>query len=365
MNSILESYNIRVAEGRIQADRDQHAAVGELEMLASRIKDGSRDSSLIKGIFSRKTNSNVKGLYIWGSVGCGKSMLMDMFYEKAPIERKSRVHFLEFMQSVHSSLHEVRKTGVSDAIPPVAKEISVNSRLLCLDEMQIEDIADAMIVGRLFACLFDSGVAICTTANKAPERLYENGLNRNLFLPFIDLLHEKMTVHRLAGETDYRQNRIMGERKYFSPANDSANQEMDRIWLALAGGEPKTLVLKVTGREVGISRFRNGVARASFWELCGQPLGPGDYLELAKYVRVLMLDEIPILSRSNYNEARRFIMLIDALYDSGVELFASADAEPDKLYIEGEGAFAFQRTVSRLQEMQSFGWGESETRSMA
>ena len=361
VNSLLEKYKIRVAEGRIQSDAAQIAAIGELEKLAARIQAGSKESGLIRGWFRRNGAPAIKGLYIWGSVGSGKSMLMDLFFDNVKVDGKNRVHFLEFMQDVHARLHEVRKTDVHDAIPPVAEEISSRGRLLCLDEMQIEDIADAMIVGRLFENLLCSGVAICTTSNRAPRKLYENGLNRKLFLPFIDLLNENMAIHCLQGETDYRLNRIKGERKYFCPADNAAALEMDRIWLDLTGGEPEALVLKVSGREVRVSQFRNGAARARFWELCAQPLGPGDFLALAKYVRVLLLEDIPRLSRSNYNEARRFIMLIDAIYDSGVKLIASADAEPDKLYVEGEGSFAFQRTASRLLEMQSSDWGTTKS----
>ena len=363
MNSLLEIYKVRVAERRIQSDPAQIAAIDELEELEARILASKKDHSLIKGWLRRNGAKAVKGLYIWGSVGSGKSMLMDLLFDTTTVEGKSRIHFLEFVQEVHARLHEVRKSGVNDAIPPVAKEISRKGRLLCLDEMEITDIADAMIVGRLFECLFNCDIAVCTTSNRAPAQHYEKGLNRKLFLPFVDLLNEKMVVHQLDGGTDYRQNRIKGEKTYFCPADDAATSEMDRIWMDLIGGEPETLILKVSGREIRVPQFRNGAARARFWELCAQPLGPGDFLALAKFVRVLLLDDIPLLSRSNYNEARRFIMLIDALYDSGVKLIASADAEPSKLYVEGEGSFAFQRTASRLIEMQSSEWSATESQS--
>jgi cell division protein ZapE len=262
------------------------------------------------------------------------------------------------MQEVQAGLHEARKTGVDDAILPVAKAISDRIRLLCFDEMQITDIADAMIVGRLFQQLFDAGVTVVTTSNRAPDALYENGLNRGIFLPFIALLKAHMVVWELASPTDYRQHKLAGTPAYFTPANAAARAAIDQLWHDMtAGTAVETLVLKVKGRDVVIPAFANGVARARFYDLCAQPLGPADYLALAEAVRVLILEDIPRLSSENYNEARRFVTLIDALYEAKVRLVASAADVPEKLYIEGEGTFEFERTASRLHEMQSDGWG--------
>jgi cell division protein ZapE len=267
------------------------------------------------------------------------------------------VHFHAFMQEVQSALHLVRKTGVDDAIKPVADDMSADINLLCLDEMQITDIADAMIVGRLFERMFEHGVTVVTTSNRPPDDLYKDGLNRGLFLPFIALLKEKMVVHELVAAKDYRQNRLVGQQTYFHPATGAARSAVDAIWHDLSGGNSEHLILNVKGREIDISQFSNGVARARFYDLCGQPLGPADYLALADAIRVLILDDIPRLSSENYNQARRFVTLIDALYEARVKLIATAADTPENLYLEGEGTFEFERTASRLREMQSEQWG--------
>jgi cell division protein ZapE len=223
--------------------------------------------------------------------------------------------------------------------------------------MQITDIADAMIVGRLFERLFAAGITIVTTSNRAPGTLYEDGLNRALFLPFIAMLEERMEVLELAGPTDHRDGRLAGEQSYFTPADAASRAAVDRMFAALTQGQAHPLVIRVHGRDVDIPAFHNGVARASFYDLCGRPLGPADYLALAQAARVLFMDDIPMLSADNYNQARRFVILIDALYEAKVRLICTAAARPEMLYVEGEGAFEFGRTVSRLHEMQSAGWG--------
>jgi len=226
--------------------------------------------------------------------------------------------------------------------------------------MQITDITDAMIVGRLFQMLTDAGVLIVTTSNRPPEDLYKNGLNRALFLPFIALLRARMQVVELESETDYRQHRLTGAQVYFHPAGAEARAAIDRLWSELTGGDRGTpLVLQVQGRQVEVPRHHNGVARAGFWDLCGRPLGPADYLALAEKVRLLILEDIPSLSAANYNEAKRFVTLIDALYEAKVRLIASAADAPERLYFEGAGAFEFERTASRLREMQAADWGSA------
>ncbi|MCB1395540.1 MAG: cell division protein ZapE, partial [Rhodobacteraceae bacterium] len=263
-----------------------------------------------------------------------------------------------FMQEIHAGMTAARKRGVDDALAPVAQAIAAELRLLAFDEMQITDITDAMIVGRLFQMLMDAGVVIVTTSNRPPEDLYKNGLNRALFLPFIDLLRARMEVIELESETDYRQHRLTGAQVYFHPAEARAKAAMDALWMELTGGDDGApLVLTVQSRKVEVPHHHNGTARAGFWDLCGRPLGPADYLALAQSVRVLMLEDIPRLSASNYNEAKRFVTLIDALYEGKVRLIASAADEPERLYLEGAGAFEFERTASRLREMQAADWG--------
>lgn len=351
MVSLSEHYTRLTKEGILQADPAQIAALPEFERV--------HDALLVpvkKGLF-RKAPEAPKGVYFWGGVGRGKSMLMDMFVEHLDGIPARRVHFHAFMQEIHAAIHEARKTNVEDAIAPVAASVAASVRLLAFDEMQISDITDAMIVGRLFEALFKAGVVVVTTSNRHPDELYKNGLNRDLFLPFIALIKDRMVVHELVSPTDYRQDRLGGQQVYFTPVNAAARQEMDAVWADLAGGPGTPLVLRVKGRDVEIPAFRNGVARAGFHDLCGRHLGPGDYLALAEATKVLLIDGIPTLSRSNFNEAKRFVTLIDALYEAKVRLICSAAATPEMLYVEGEGTFEFERTASRLREMQSDGWG--------
>lgn len=352
---LTDAYNAKIQTGEIRADPAQVAALPFFDEVAENMASTIGKKKLF-GFFGND-EIPVKGLYIWGGVGRGKSMLMDLFFETVPEPRKRRVHFHAFMQEIHSAMHEVRKTGVDDAIKPVADDIAQDVRLLCFDEMQITDITDAMIVGRLFEHLFASGVVIVTTSNRIPDDLYKNGLNRDLFVPFIELLKERLTAHELASNTDYRQDRLEGERVYFTPANAAAKAGISEIWDSLTGGEATPLIIRVKGRDVALPAFRNGIARASFYDLCGQPLGAADYLAVAENVRVLVLEDIPCLSRDNFNEAKRFVTLIDSLYEGKVRLICSAAAEPERLYLEGEGVFEFERTASRLREMQAAEWG--------
>src|SRR5690606_32627553 len=232
--------------------------------------------------------------------------------------------------------------------------------LLCFDEMQITDIADAMIVGRLFQMLFDRGVTVVTTSNRHPDALYKDGLNRQLFLPFIQLLKSQLTVMELESETDYRRHRLQGAQVYFMPSGSAAAAAIEAIWHDLTGGGGDgPLRLSVKGREVTLPEHRSGVARASFWTLCGQPLGPADYLAIANAIRVLIVEDIPYLSAENYNEAKRFVTLIDALYEARVRLICSAVDLPERLYVEGAGSFEFERTASRLREMQAADWAQA------
>ena len=351
MTSMRATYDALIADGTLQPDPAQEAVLPELD----RIRDALL-APVKKGLF-RKSPEPPKGLYLWGGVGRGKSMLMDLFVDTLGEVPARRVHFHAFMQEIHAAMHEVRKTGADDAIAPVADDVAKSVRLLAFDEMQITDITDAMIVGRLFERLFAAGVVVVTTSNRVPDDLYKDGLNRNLFLPFIELIKERMVVHEMVSPKDYRQDRLAGTQVYFTPVNAESRAAMDAVWDDLAGNPGSLLTLKVKGRDVEIPRFHNGIARAGFHRLCGQPLGPADYLALADAVRVLLLDDIPQLGRSNFNEAKRFVTLIDALYEAKVRLICSAAAQPEMLYIEGEGTFEFERTASRLREMQADGWG--------
>ncbi|MEM6386780.1 MAG: cell division protein ZapE [Pseudomonadota bacterium] len=351
MGIVSDIYRARVADGALEADPAQEAVLPEFDRIAAALS--ATKPRWKTGLFAKKPEA-IAGLYLWGGVGRGKSMLMDLFHE---IVGGRRVHFHAFMQEVQAKLHEARKTGVDDALVPVGKEIGDGLRLLCLDEMQITDITDAMLVGRLFGMLMEGGVTVVTTSNRVPDDLYKDGLNRDLFLPFIALIKERLVVHELVSPRDYRQDRLQGAQVYFQPADVAAREAIDAIWADLSMGKSEELVLTIKTREVHLSRFSNGVARARFYDLCGQPLGPADYLALAEAVRVLILEDIPRLSSENYNQARRFVTLVDALYEGRVRLIASAADEPEKLYLEGAGSFEFERTASRLREMQAADWG--------
>ena len=363
--SLTEIYDRHVAAEALHADAAQRAILPRLDGLRSWLGSGTgrAGAGLLSGLFARP-RAVPKGVYLWGGVGRGKSMIMDLFFAAVDIPDKRRVHFHAFMQEVHAALNAERKKGGSDVLRPVGQAIAQNVRLLAFDEMQIGDIADAAIVGRLFTVLFEEGVVIVTTSNRPPDDLYKDGLNRHLVMPFIDLLKRHLDICALETETDYRRHRLAGAQVYFHPADTTARERIDRIWDDLTGGDASALTLRVQGRDVVLPRFHNGIARARFWDLCGRALGPADYLAIAEAVRVLVLDDIPCLSRRNFNEAKRFVTLIDTLYEGRVQLIASAADVPERLYLEGEGTFEFARTASRLHEMQSAGWGAAEERTI-
>lgn len=353
----IEIYNARIAKGELREDVDQLQTLQALQNLAEAIEGYKPKSKwLMSGLFGVQA-PRPKGLYIYGGVGRGKSMLMDLFFDASPIKRKRRVHFHAFMQEVHEQLHKVRQSGVDDAIRPVAEKIISEASLLCFDEMQITDITDAMIVGRLFQFLFDSGVIVVTTSNRHPDELYKSGLNRNLFLPFIELIKERLVIHNLDSSTDHRQNRLSGQQRYFHPLNDETRSSIDTLWASLADGKDEPITLHQKKRQIVLPYHHNGVARASFADLCEKPLGPSDYLLIASSFRLLMITDVPVLGRGNNNEAKRFVTLIDALYEAKIRVIISADAEPEDLYPSGSGSFEFERTASRLREIQSDDWG--------
>ncbi len=294
-----------------------------------------------------------RGLYIFGRVGRGKSMLMDAFFVAATTAKKKRIHFYAFMLDVHARIH-ARRAEKSDPIPPVAKAIAAETTLLCFDEFHVVDIADAMILGRLFTALFAEGVIIVATSNRAPDALYEGGLQRERFLPFIDLLKQKLDVIELDGARDYRLARFAGRPVYFTPINDEAHRALAQAFADLTDndpGEPDSVT--VMAREVRVPRAAKGVAWFSFDELCGEAHGPADFLALAARYHTFVLEAIPRLGPDQRNEAKRFNIFIDALYEAHGNLVCSAATLAPQLYEEGPGAFEFQRTVSRLTEMQS------------
>ena len=369
MGPVSELYSARVQAGQLEDDAAQRRVLAPLDALVEGLSaalpsDGGGGWKSWFGAAPTPAPSGPKGIYLWGGVGRGKSMLMDMVMEAATIPARRRVHFHSFMQEIQSGLNEARKRGDQDAVRPVAEAVAAQARLLCFDEMQITDIADAMIVGRLFQVLSEHGVCIVTTSNRIPEDLYKNGLNRQLFLPFIALIRDNMDVLALDSDTDHRHDREHGARVWFSPLTRDNRAAMDRIWDDLAPS-PTPLALPVQGRTVNIAAHQNRAARVGFWELCGRPLGAADYLTLADAVDVLMIDDVPLLSSSNFNEAKRFVTLIDALYEAHVRVIASAAAEPERLYVEGEGSFEFARTASRLYEMQDRSWGSRDDQALS
>lgn len=362
-NGPINRYRALLEEGALRPDMAQRAAIEKLELLHRRLeryKPSAKRS--IWGVFGFAHRGEAEvaertGLYIFGGVGRGKSMLMDLFFANAPIAPKRRVHFHAFMQEIHRLIDAARAQEADDPILIAAKEVAKSATLLCFDELQITDIADAMIVGRLFERLFERGVVVVTTSNRHPRDLYKDGLQRDRFLPFIDLLMQKLDVHQLDGPTDFRQARMQSIPTYHSPLGPEADAAMDAAWTLLVGPEGgRPLRIRVGAREVILPRHRIGNGRASFADLCAKPLGPADYLAVTQNVRTMFIDHIPKLSRENSNEAKRFVTLIDALYEAKTHLVCSAAAAPDDLYVAGDGAFEFERTASRLMEMQSDDW---------
>ena len=364
MSDIRALYQTRVAAGEIEPDSAQRGLVGRLGQINDRLgqRHLARKSSHLGWLFgSRERDVELKGLYIWGDVGRGKTMLMDLFFECCPVPHKRRTHFHEFMAAVHERVQAYRlkqKQGEAngDPITRTASDIADEASVLCFDEFHVTDIADAMILRRLFTQLFGRGVVVVATSNVEPDELYKDGLNRALFVPFIALLEENMDVERLAARTDFRLQKLAGTKVWYMPDDAAADLALDAAWLRLTGGHagtPQNLALM--GRTVHVPRAAMGAARFAFPDLCEQPLGAVDFLKIAREYHTLVIDHIPVMTYERRNEAKRFILLIDTLYDRAVKLVASAPAEPDVLYRADDGfeASEFKRTASRLIEMGS------------
>jgi cell division protein ZapE len=351
--TLIETYRALVASKVIEADPAQAIAAARLDRLARELEAWQPRRGRLRRLIGGAEKAP-QGRYIFGPVGRGKTMLMDLFYEAVRFGPKRRVHFHEFMAEVHERIGVARKTVPGDPIPEVARALAAEAQLLCFDELHVTDIADAMILGRLFRGLFEAEVVVVATSNVPPSELYKNGLNRALFLPFIELIGKHMELEELLAAKDFRLDKLVGKPLYFTPADAQARAQMNRLWSELTGNHPGSPVdLDVKGRKVRVPQASMGVARFGFAELCEQPLGANDYVHIAHAFHTVMIDAIPVLQPAQREVARRFVNLIDALYDNRVCLVASADNEPQALYPAGDVYFLFERTASRLIEMRS------------
>jgi cell division protein ZapE len=363
----LRHYRGLVEAGEIAPDRAQLLAAEKLQLLSNRLaRYAPPERTDFFSYFTRKRGEVPEGLYMFGGVGRGKTMLMDLFFETVPFEPKRRVHFHEFMADIHDRIAKTRKTHEGDPIAHVAASIVEEARLLCFDELHVTDIADAMILGRLFAGLFDAHVVVVSTSNVGPGELYRDGLNRPLFEPFIALIEDRMEVLELEAAKDYRLDKLQGAKLYFSPGGAKAEKAMRGVWSRLTGRESGDAAkLEFKGRSIPVPEAAMGVAWFSFDDLCEKPLGAADYLQIAHAYHTVLLSGIPTMGPEKRNEARRFVTLIDTLYDNGVRLIATAAAEPELLYPKGDGANLFERTASRLIEMRSDAYLAGNRRSSA
>jgi cell division protein ZapE len=374
MRGPLSRYESLVRAGALTPDPAQVAAMNRLQALEDGLAVPRRLSSRL---FLQRPPAP-KGVYLWGAVGRGKSLLMDIFFNNSATAPKRRVHFHEFMAETHARIARWRaadektrrrhpgrnRDSLDDPMPPVARDIAQDARLLCFDEFQVTDIADAMVLGRLFESLFAESVTVAATSNRHPDDLYKDGLNRQLFLPFIALLKRRLDVVELKAARDYRLEQLAGAPVYHAPLGPAADAAMDQAWTRMiAGGTERAEVIDVVGRGLSAPRAARDAARFSFDALCRAPLGPLDYLAVSGRYGALFLDGIPRLAPADRNEARRFMTLVDALYEAKTKLVCSADAQPFDLYPEGDGAFEFTRTASRLVEMQGERYLSAEHRA--
>ena len=353
MPSVLSAYEALIAAGELRLDPEQATAAARLDALATEL-----EHPRTTGLF-RKRVIPARGVYLWGDVGRGKSMLMDLFFANVAIAKKRRVHFAEFMLEVHGRIAIERRKEAGDPIVPVAEGLAEEARLLAFDEMMVTNSPDAMILSRLFTALIEHGVTVVTTSNRAPADLYKNGLNREHFLPFIGLIEQRLDMLALNGPVDYRRDRLGQQDTWLVPNGPEATAQLSAAFFRLTDYPPEDRAhvpsedLTVQGRTLHVPKSLKGVAVFSFKRLCGEARGAADYLAIARRYHTVILVGVPVLGPENRNEAARFVSLIDALYEHKVKLLAAADAQPDDLYPAGDGRFEFQRTVSRLEEMRS------------
>jgi cell division protein ZapE len=359
MTGVLARYDALVATGELRRDNEQSAAAVRLDALQKQLEAVPVKGSLIWRLAGRKPE-RPRGVYMWGGVGRGKSMLMDLFHDTLRHYAKRRVHFHEFMIEVHGRIRDARRDTPGDPIGPVSAAISGETKVLCFDEMVVNNSADAMIMSRLFTALIDGGVTIVTTSNRAPNQLYKDGLNREHFLPFIALIEAQLDVLTLNGPTDYRMERLAGVHTWHTPIGQAATDEVRAAFFKMTDYPPEdskhvpTAELDLGGgRGLHVPKSLKGVAVFSFKRLCKEARGASDYLSIARNFHTVFVVGVPKLGAENRNEAARFVTLIDALYEHKVKLIATADAEPPQLYEAGDGRFEFDRTISRLMEMQS------------
>ena len=356
MTKVLNAYDALVAAGELRTDPEQRAAAIRLDTLAAELGSPRKKTGLLARLTGRSAPQPC-GVYMFGDVGRGKSMMMDLFFANVAIDRKRRVHFSEFMLEVHGRIAIERRKEAGDPIAPVAAALAEETRLLAFDEMMVTNSPDAMILSRLFTGLLEAGVTVVTTSNRAPADLYKNGLNREHFLPFIALIQSRLDVVTLNGPIDYRRDRLGQQNTWLVPNGPEATADLSAAFFRLTDHEVTEPIpsedVVVQGRTLHVPKTLKGVAVFSFKKLCGEARGVADYLAVARRFHTIILVGVPRLGPENRNEAARFVALIDALYEHKVKLLAAADAEPDQLYPEGDGRFEFQRTVSRLEEMRS------------
>ncbi len=359
MTAAMSRYDQLVEAGELKPDPEQREAARKLARLREELVNQSAPSIL--GKLFGKTAKPPRGIYMWGGVGRGKSMLMDLFHDALAITEKRRVHFHAFMLEVHALLHQERKKESGDPIPPVAAQLAQGLRCLAFDEMVVNNSADAMIMSRLFrALIVDQGVTIVTTSNRPPSDLYKDGLNREHFLPFIELIENRLDVLALNGPVDYRMERLGGIDSWHSPLGDAATDQVREVFFRLtdyrpedANNVPSGSIELGGGRSLFVPKSLKGLGVFSFKRLCSEARGAADYLALARSYHTVIIVGIPVMGPDDRNEAARFVTLIDALYENKVKLFVTAATQPDQLYQAGDGSFEFERTVSRLMEMQS------------
>ena len=360
ISSLYDIYKELTCSGGFHFDESQATLLSELEIFASKIqkRETSNDLRFLQKIFKKRSRVEyIKGFYIHGSVGTGKTMLMDLLFENINIKAKKRVHFHEFMKEIHSEITKARKKKVEDPLELVAFEVFQGVTLICFDEMQISDIADAMLVGRLFEKIVSKKISFICTSNRPPDDLYKDGLNRELFLPFIKILKNNLRISELSSNKDYRRDLLKSSSKYFISSNRESHEKFNLIWRAMTKiGTISSFDIKVGTRNFIVPCFINGIARMSFKDLCAEPLSNLDYLSIFNEIKVLFLENIPIFNEENRDSCKRFINLIDIIYENQVSFICKAEAFPGDLHQAKRKIFEFERTISRLEEMRSEDW---------